>query len=219
MVRVMASPSSGRGLAEVAPCSLLEQGRSDHQPLDLARALVDLGDLRVAEVPLDRETRSRSRCRRRSGSPRARRGWRRRTRTASPSPPPCRSGAPAVLEPRRAQREQPRGVDLGRHVGELELDRLVLRDRLAERLALLRVARARPRARRARCRAPARRCRCGRRRACDIATLKPPPTSPSSASSRQLARRRGRSGTTCGRGCRACRRAGRSARPGRSSAG
>src|SRR6185437_4978630 len=33
--------------------------------------------------------------------------------------------------------EQPRGVDLGGHVGELELDRLVLGDRLAERLALL----------------------------------------------------------------------------------
>src|SRR3954447_25069479 len=45
-----------------------------------------------------------------------------------------------VLEPRRAQREQPGGVDLRGHVGELELDRLVLRDWLAERLALLRVA-------------------------------------------------------------------------------
>ena len=34
-------------------------------------------------------------------------------------------------------RQQARGVDLGGHVGELELDRLVLGDRLAERLALL----------------------------------------------------------------------------------
>ena len=38
--------------------------------------------------------------------------------------------------------EQPRRLDLRGHVGELELDRLVLRDRLAERLALLRVAKA-----------------------------------------------------------------------------
>ncbi len=35
---------------------------------------------------------------------------------------------------------KPRGLDLGRHVGELELDRLVLGDRLAEGLALLAVA-------------------------------------------------------------------------------
>src|ERR1019366_1595235 len=45
-----------------------------------------------------------------------------------------------VLQARRAQSEQPGGVDLGGHVGELELDRLVLCDRLAERLALLGVA-------------------------------------------------------------------------------
>ena len=35
--------------------------------------------------------------------------------------------------------EQPRRLDARRHVGQLELDRLVLGDRLAERLALLRV--------------------------------------------------------------------------------
>src|ERR687896_1875586 len=45
-----------------------------------------------------------------------------------------------VLHPRRLEREQARRLDLGRHVGELELDRLVLGDRLAERLALLAVA-------------------------------------------------------------------------------
>jgi hypothetical protein len=45
-----------------------------------------------------------------------------------------------VLHARGLQRQQPRGLDLGGHVGELELDRLVLGDRLAERLALLRVA-------------------------------------------------------------------------------
>src|SRR5215210_3774141 len=45
-----------------------------------------------------------------------------------------------VLHPGRLQREQARRLDLRRHVGELELDRLVLGDRLAEGLALLRVA-------------------------------------------------------------------------------
>src|SRR4051794_5445641 len=45
-----------------------------------------------------------------------------------------------VLHPRGLEREQAGGLDLGGHVGELELDRLVLRDRLAERRALLRVA-------------------------------------------------------------------------------
>src|SRR4051794_30887885 len=45
-----------------------------------------------------------------------------------------------VLEPRRLAREEPRRLHLGGHVGELELDRLVLGDRLAEGLALLRVA-------------------------------------------------------------------------------
>src|SRR5215213_11982122 len=47
---------------------------------------------------------------------------------------------PGVLHAGGLQREQPRGLDLRGHVRELELDRLVLRDRLAERLALLRVA-------------------------------------------------------------------------------
>src|SRR5581483_6470365 len=45
-----------------------------------------------------------------------------------------------VLHARRLEREHPRRLDLRRHVGELELDRLVLGDRLAERLALLAVA-------------------------------------------------------------------------------
>src|SRR5918997_1253830 len=44
-----------------------------------------------------------------------------------------------VLQPRGLAGQQAGGLDLGRHVGELELDRLVLGDRLAERLALLRV--------------------------------------------------------------------------------
>src|SRR5919206_37357 len=45
-----------------------------------------------------------------------------------------------VLEPRGAQREQPGGLDLSRHVGQLELDRLVLGDRAPEGAALLGVA-------------------------------------------------------------------------------
>src|SRR6185295_7054148 len=45
-----------------------------------------------------------------------------------------------VLHPRRLARKEASGLDLGRHVGELELDRLVLGDRLAEGLALLAVA-------------------------------------------------------------------------------
>src|SRR5262249_14321764 len=44
-----------------------------------------------------------------------------------------------VLHPRRLAGDQARRLDLGRHVGELELDRLVLGDRLAEGLALLAV--------------------------------------------------------------------------------
>ena len=47
-----------------------------------------------------------------------------------------------VLQSRRTQREQPGRVHLCGHVGELELDRLVLGDRLAEGLALLGVAQA-----------------------------------------------------------------------------
>jgi hypothetical protein len=42
-----------------------------------------------------------------------------------------------VLEERRLVGQEPCGLDLGRHVGELGLDGLELRDRLAERLALL----------------------------------------------------------------------------------
>ena len=47
--------------------------------------------------------------------------------------------SPAVVGPRRVFGEQPRRCDLRRHVGELELDRLVLADRLAEGLAHLAV--------------------------------------------------------------------------------
>src|SRR5260221_3744670 len=44
-----------------------------------------------------------------------------------------------LLEPGRAIREQPRGVDLGRHVGELELDRVEVADPLPELVSLERI--------------------------------------------------------------------------------
>ncbi len=44
-----------------------------------------------------------------------------------------------LLQPGRAVDEEPRGVDLGRHVGQLPLDRLEVGDPLAELLALQRV--------------------------------------------------------------------------------
>src|SRR6478609_344855 len=45
-----------------------------------------------------------------------------------------------VLHPRRFAGDEAGGLDLGRHVGELELDRLLVGDRLAEGLAFLAVA-------------------------------------------------------------------------------
>src|SRR3712207_4920639 len=46
---------------------------------------------------------------------------------------------PGVLQPRRPHHHRVRGLDLGRHLGQPERDRLVLGDRAAERLPLLRV--------------------------------------------------------------------------------
>ncbi len=95
------------------------------EPLDLARALVDLGDLRVAVVALDRElllvavaAEDLDRLRLVHGGAPYRRGEELRLR--------ARLGVRLLrlLQPRRAAGiEQARGVDLGRHVGELVLDR------------------------------------------------------------------------------------------------
>src|ERR1700690_1177469 len=53
VVRVIGILLGGvKGPPKIAPPSLLEQGRSDHEALDLVRPLVNLGDLRVAKFPL-----------------------------------------------------------------------------------------------------------------------------------------------------------------------
>src|SRR5436309_680538 len=53
---------------------------------------------------------------------------------------PAAGGAvAAVLHGGRLARQESRGLDPGRHVGELQLDRLVLADRLAEGGPLLRI--------------------------------------------------------------------------------
>jgi hypothetical protein len=46
---------------------------------------------------------------------------------------------PHVLQPRGLVREEPAGLDSGRHIRQFELDRLELRDRAAELLAIERV--------------------------------------------------------------------------------
>src|ERR1051325_2099380 len=51
----MATSLLGSGLRNSPPGSFLEQGRSDHQPLNLAGSLVDFGDLCVTIVPFGRE--------------------------------------------------------------------------------------------------------------------------------------------------------------------
>src|SRR5439155_22064524 len=113
-----------------------EDRTREHEPLDLARPLVDLGDLRVAVVPLDRELlrvavaaqdldRLAGLAPRRLGREQLR----------------LRAGLgvrlAALLQPSGAVDEQPRRVDLRRHVSELLLDRLVFSDRLAERAPFL----------------------------------------------------------------------------------
>jgi hypothetical protein len=51
----------------------------------------------------------------------------------------CRNGLPRVLEPRGVVDHQPRRLELGGHLRELELHALELGDALAELLALLHV--------------------------------------------------------------------------------
>src|SRR2546430_7903227 len=107
----------------------------DYEPLDLARPLVDLRDLRVAVVPLDWEllrvaVAAEHLDRLRRLAPRHLRREQLRLRTFFG----VRSAL--QLEPRRPVDEQTCGVDLHRHVGELVLDRLEIADAVAERPAL-----------------------------------------------------------------------------------
>src|SRR5437764_3152694 len=111
----------------------------DDQPLDLRRALPDLVDLRVAEPLLDRVLLDVAvAAKDLDGVGRDLhgdvRGEALRHRALGALEWPPLGGHPAG-----SPDEQPRGVDLHRHVGELEPDRLVLPQRLAELLAVLRV--------------------------------------------------------------------------------
>src|SRR6266571_3170564 len=118
--------------------SLKAEVLRNHHALHLVRALADLEDLLVAVEARDRELLHEAvpavdlQC-----------GVHHPVREE-----PCEelrlSGGEAerpalVLEPRGAVDELPPGLDLRRHVGELELDRLEARDRPAELVPLLRV--------------------------------------------------------------------------------
>src|SRR4051794_4337579 len=119
---------------------LAEQRAGDDQPLDLARALVDLGHLRVAEVALGRELLGVAVAAEhldRLARPVARDARREQLGLRALD----RVRAPRVLEPRGAPRERARRLDLGLHVGELVLDRLEAADRAAERVTLAGVRR------------------------------------------------------------------------------
>src|ERR1700684_2599186 len=114
----------------------LQQLSADHHPLDLRRSLADQQQRRVAVDALDlvllRVTVAAMDPQAFLGAEATGLGGEQLRH------PRLQVGALAgVLHRRRAAHEQPRRVDLRRHVGELELDRLVLGDRLAERLALL----------------------------------------------------------------------------------
>src|SRR5207249_5583696 len=118
--------------------SLLQNFLGDDELHDLARALVDLGDLRVAVMALRWEVREVTVAAEdlHALAPGLHRDVAREELRFSRLED---EGLAAVLERRRLPGEQARGVDLRRHVRELPLDRLVLGDLLTERLALLRV--------------------------------------------------------------------------------
>src|SRR5205085_7806371 len=135
------SPTTTASAAE-ARIRRTEEGRStaglphragDHDPLDLVGALVDLGDLGVAHHALDRvlvdvavaaehlDGLDRDVHRRVGGE------QLRHRRVAA------ELGVAAVGERARLVEQLARGGRPSLHVGELELDRLLLEDRLAER--------------------------------------------------------------------------------------
>jgi hypothetical protein len=126
------------GIATPHPAGFAEQRAGDHEPLDLARALVDLGDLRVAVVALGGELLRVAVAAEdldRLAGLAARDGAREQLRLRALD----RVRLAGLLEP--AARQSARGrLDLRLHVGELLLDRAEPRDRAAERGALLGVA-------------------------------------------------------------------------------
>src|ERR671925_1043174 len=102
--------------AELAPLQP-EDRAGDHEPLDLTRPLVDLRDLRVAVVPLDREllrvavaAEDLDRLRRLAARHLGRIELRLRAL--------LRVRPPLLLQPGGAVDEQAGGADLGRHVRE-----------------------------------------------------------------------------------------------------
>src|SRR4249919_91519 len=121
-----------------ASAALQTEMASDDHPLHLIRALADLEDLlvavetldgrllHVAEAAVDLESRVRDPVRELAGEELRHRGL-------------TRERPALVLEPRGLVDERAAGLDLRRHVRELEADRLERGDRLAELLALLRV--------------------------------------------------------------------------------
>src|ERR1700694_1413105 len=130
-------PNIGNSPPHLDRCALAHDGARDDEPLDLRRAFPDLVDLRVPEPLLDRVLLDvavaaehldgvgrhlHGNVRREALGHRAFRALERPALRRHPS------GTPD---------EQARGVDLHRHVGELEADRLVLPEGLAELLAVL----------------------------------------------------------------------------------
>src|SRR5690606_29773421 len=110
----------------------------DHQPLDLAGRLVDLGDLGVAEVALDRHllriAHAAVDLQRLVGDPHGGlRGGELGDRGL------VAEALALALHPGRAQRQQQGRVELALHVGDLGLGHLEGADRRAEGLALLHV--------------------------------------------------------------------------------
>jgi hypothetical protein len=129
----------GGATQPAAARAVLQQAARDHEALDLARPLVDLHHARVAVEALDGvllhvavAAMDLDRLVRHPGRGLA--GVELRHRRLA------RVGLAGVLEPCRALDQEPRALDAALHLRELELHRLDLRERLAERLAQLGVA-------------------------------------------------------------------------------
>src|SRR3954452_19993530 len=123
----IASSSTAHRLAEERP--------RDHEPLDLRRPLVDLGDLGVAVVALGRELLrvavAAEDLDRLAGLAAGDGGGEELGLRALDGVGPAR-----LLQARGAPDERARRLDLGLHVGELVLNRLEAGDRAAEGVAL-----------------------------------------------------------------------------------